>query len=131
MGLDSAATRVPLVGRVLLRADAAARAAYAALQRDPGFGAPFRWDAAGEQSYDGLLLPGGHRGGCASTSRAPVLQQLTVAFFRADKPVAAVCHGVLLAARSIDPATGHSALYGRRTTALTWQLGGRPGESVA
>lgn len=33
-----------------------------------------------------------------------------------------ICHGVLLAARSIDPATGRSVLYGRRTTALTWRL---------
>ena len=36
--------------------------------------------------------------------------------------MAAICHGVLLAARSVDPATGHSVLYGRRTTALTWAL---------
>jgi len=36
--------------------------------------------------------------------------------------VAAICHGVLLAARSVDPATGRSVLYGRRTTALTWAL---------
>jgi hypothetical protein len=33
-----------------------------------------------------------------------------------------MCHGVWLAARSIDPATGRSVLYGRRTTALTWSL---------
>jgi putative intracellular protease/amidase len=43
------------------------------------------------------------------------------AFARGLK-VAAICHGVLLAARSVDPATGHSVLYGRRTTALTWAL---------
>jgi len=36
--------------------------------------------------------------------------------------VAAICHGVLVAARAIDPATGHSVLYGRKTTALTWSL---------
>jgi putative intracellular protease/amidase len=36
--------------------------------------------------------------------------------------VAAVCHGVLAVARSIDPATGRSVLHGRRTTALTWPL---------
>jgi putative intracellular protease/amidase len=51
-----------------------------------------------------------------------VLQALVVAFFGAGKPVAAVCHGVLLAARSIDPRTGRSVLYGRKTTALTWKL---------
>jgi putative intracellular protease/amidase len=32
--------------------------------------------------------------------------------------VAAICHGVLLAARSRDPATGRSVLYRRRTTCL-------------
>ena len=42
--------------------------------------------------------------------------------------VGAICHGVLVAARRIDPATGASVLRGRRTTALTWQLGaGRRG----
>jgi putative intracellular protease/amidase len=35
--------------------------------------------------------------------------------------VAAICHGVLLAARSRNP-DGHSVLFGRRTTALTWAL---------
>lgn|GEM_PF-5800448 len=37
-----------------------------------------------------------------------------------DLKVAAICHGVLLATRSVDPATGHSVLYGGRTTALTY-----------
>ena len=51
-----------------------------------------------------------------------VLQQLVVDCFSASMPVGAICHGVLLAARSIDPATGTSVLYGRQTTALTWRL---------
>ena len=41
---------------------------------------------------------------------------------RRSKPVGAICHGVLAAARSIDPTSGRSVLHGRRTTALTWQL---------
>jgi hypothetical protein len=36
--------------------------------------------------------------------------------------VAAICHGVVLAARSTSAKTGKSVLYGRRTTALTWKL---------
>ena len=51
-----------------------------------------------------------------------VLQALAIEFFHADKPVAAVCHGVVLLARSVDPATGRSVLHGRKTTALTWAL---------
>ena len=50
-----------------------------------------------------------------------LLPKLVAAFFTADKPVAAICHGVLLAARSRS-ADGKSVLYGRRTTALTWAL---------
>jgi putative intracellular protease/amidase len=42
--------------------------------------------------------------------------------FRADRPVAAICHGVVVAARALDPSTGRSVLHGRTTTALTWAL---------
>jgi putative intracellular protease/amidase len=38
------------------------------------------------------------------------------------KPVAAVCHGVVLAARAISKRTDKSALYGKKTTVLTWKL---------
>ena len=47
---------------------------------------------------------------------------MAVDSFRAGKPVGAICHGVLVAARAVDPATGRSVLHGRRTTALTWAL---------
>jgi putative intracellular protease/amidase len=47
------------------------------------------------------------------------LQQVVVEAFGRDMPVAAICHGVLLAARSVDPGTGCSVLRGRRTTSLT------------
>jgi hypothetical protein len=50
------------------------------------------------------------------------VQQMAVDSFRAGRPVGAICHGVLVAARAIDPATGQSVLHGRRTTALTWAL---------
>jgi hypothetical protein len=50
------------------------------------------------------------------------LQGHVVSFFDAEKPVAAICHGVLLAARSISQRTGRSVLWGYRTTALTWAL---------
>jgi putative intracellular protease/amidase len=51
-----------------------------------------------------------------------VLQRHVVGFFDGEKPVAAICHGVVLAARSISPRTGRSVLYGYQTTALTWAL---------
>jgi hypothetical protein len=48
------------------------------------------------------------------------LQRCVKHVFDADKPVAAICHGVLLAARS-KRVDGRSVLYGRKTTALTWK----------
>ncbi|MFE3290930.1 type 1 glutamine amidotransferase domain-containing protein [Rhodococcus sp. NPDC059234] len=120
-GLD----RVVLVGRVL-RANVVARADYAALLEDPEFTAPSGWDAVDLDTVDGLLLPGGHRArGMRPYLESERLQGLVVDAFRRDLPVAAICHGVLLAARSIDPRTGRSVLYGRRTTALTWSLESR------
>ncbi len=47
-----------------------------------------------------------------------VLQDRVAAFFATGRPVGAICHGVLLLARSLDPATGRSVLAGRRTTCL-------------
>lgn len=114
--------QVPLVG-LLLRANRDARTAYARMIADAAFHAPLTWDQAAAQPFDGLLLPGGHRArGMRPYLESPVLQQMTVGFFKADKPVGAICHGVLLAARSIDPDTRRSVLHGRKTTALTWQL---------
>jgi putative intracellular protease/amidase len=123
-------SRIPGLGRLrliglVLRANANARAAYAEMTADPAYRRPLRWEAARVEDYDGLLLPGGHRArGMRDYIDSPVLQALVVEFFRADKPVAAICHGVLLAARSRDPRTGRSALHGRKTTALTWRQEG-------
>src|ERR1700761_2090562 len=89
----------------------------------PAFQRPIRWDGIEPGAYDGLILPGGHRArGMREYLESETLQRVVEAFFAADKPVGAICHGVLLAARTIDPATGRSVLYDRRTTALTWRL---------
>jgi putative intracellular protease/amidase len=113
---------VTVVGRVL-RADAAARRAYAALCTDDAFRAPLHWGAARRGVFDALVLPGGHRArGMRAYLESPEVQQITIDAFGAGKPVGAICHGVLVAARAIDPRTGQSVLFGRRTTALTWAL---------
>ncbi|MBL8538484.1 MAG: DJ-1/PfpI family protein [Hyphomonadaceae bacterium] len=113
---------VALVGRIL-GANADARSAYRAMAASPAFGAPLRWAALDVGAFDGLLLPGGHRArGMRAFLESATLQALVVAFFQSARPVGAICHGVVLAARSIDPRTGRSVLFGRKTTALTWRL---------
>ena len=112
--------RLPLIG-LLMRANRDARQAYAEMTADPNYAAPRRWDAIDASAHDGLLLPGGHRArGMRDFLESGILQDLVVHFFEDRKPVAAICHGVLLAARSISKRTGRSVLWGYQTTALTW-----------
>jgi putative intracellular protease/amidase len=112
--------QLPLIG-LLMRANRDARNAYAQMIADPGYLSPLRWQTIDAAGYDGLLLPGGHRArGMCDYLESEILQNLVVGFFEAEKPVAAICHGVLLAARSISKRTGRSILSGYQTTALTW-----------
>lgn len=119
--------KIRLIG-LLLRADRFARRAYEQMQRDPHFLQPTRYDALRVEDYDGLLLPGGHAQRVKAYLESPTLQSFVAGFFDAQdttgqaKPVAAICHGVVLAARAKSKTTGKSVLYGRKTTALTWQL---------
>src|SRR3569832_1216294 len=105
--------KVPLIG-LLMRANRDARNAYAAMTADPSYTRPLRWDSVEASAIDGLLLPGGHRArGMRDYLESRTLQRCVVDFFGGQKPVAAICHGVLLAARSISPKTGDSVLHGR------------------
>jgi putative intracellular protease/amidase len=121
-------SKVPGLGRVVvvgrfLRAHRDARAAYAEMLESTAYQHPIAWTDAGLDDVDALLLPGGHRArGMRSYIDSEVLQGLVAEAFRRGMLVAAICHGVLLAARSVDTSTGRSVLYGRRTTALTWDL---------
>src|SRR5262249_8395068 len=105
------------------RANRAARAAYGRMLDSPEYRQPGTWADTDLRDVDGLLLPGGHRArGMRSYLESAVLQRLVCEAFNRKILVAAICHGVLLAARTVDPATGRSVLYGRKTTALTWEL---------
>jgi putative intracellular protease/amidase len=111
-----------VVGRTL-RANKDARRAYRDMRQSAEYHNPSSWAQATLDGIDGLLLPGGHRArGMRSYIDSETLHRLVVEAFDRGVIVAAICHGVLLAARSVDPATGRSVLYGRRTTALTWAL---------
>ena len=91
---------------------------YQKMERSPEFASPFSYDGIPEQQLDGMLLPGGHAAGMKEYLESTVLQKLVARMFALQKPVGAICHGVIVAARSKDPEPGRSVLYGRRTTAL-------------
>jgi protease I len=95
-----------------------ARSDYAEMIQDPKFQNPIRYDQISSGSYKGILLPGGHAKGMRPYLESKILQDTIVHFFDQNKPVGAICHGVLLVARSIDPKSKKSVLYDFQTTSL-------------
>lgn len=101
-----------------LRADRQARRCYAEMLLSPAFSKPKKYTEIVTTDFQGIVLPGGHASGMKEYLESEVLQHRIVEFFEQNKPVGAICHGVLLVARSRSPQTGLSVLYGRKTTTL-------------
>jgi len=106
------------VFKTVLQAKTPAVRAYLALEIDESFCKPLSYKKASITNFDALYLPGGHDKGVKEYLESPILQQIAVSFFNAKKPVGAVCHGVVLLAKSIDAKTNKSVLYKYKTTAL-------------
>jgi len=69
-------------------------------------------DQVDPQEYDLLFIPGGHPQGAPTTVRKNAkAQEITRAFFKTDKPVAAICHGPYLLVSS-------GVVAGRRLTSF-------------
>jgi putative intracellular protease/amidase len=100
-----------------LGADPEPIAFYNELIHTEAFSSPVSWLGLDATAYDGLLLPGGHAPGMRQYLGSVELQAFIARFWATGKPVAAICHGVLVLARSKD-ADGVSVLAGRRTTCL-------------
>lgn len=101
-----------------LGAEPEPKALYGEMSQWAGFLKPQAWTELAAEDFDGLLLPGGHAPGVRQYLASESLQRLVAAFFALGRPVGAICHGVVVAARSLDPETGQSVLSGRKTTCL-------------
>ena len=106
------------IWKSLLQARKDAVAAYADMEASTSFIKPLTYAAAKVSDYDALLLPGGHDKGVKEYLESSVLQKLVVDFFHDKKPVAAICHGVVLVSRSIDLDTKRAVIYDYKTTSL-------------
>jgi protease I len=101
----------------LLKADGNGRRAYDAMTQGAEFQHPIVYDEIRPAEFDAVLLPGGHAKGMRPYLESGQLQSVVVEFFAKHKVVGAICHGVVLAARS--RVAERSVLYGRKTTGLT------------
>lgn len=116
-----------LIG-LLLRGNKSSRTAYQELEHDYNFLHPKRYDELEVSDFAGMVLPGGHAVGIKQYLEDKTLQNFVAEFFetldeqRNHKPIAAICHGVVLAARSQSLTLNQSVLFRKKTTALTWNL---------
>ena len=103
------------------------------MTKAPEFSATLAWAELDPASFDGLLLPGGHAPGMRQYLGSPVLRDQVAGFWQLGRPVGAICHGVLVLARTRDAATGRSVLAGCRTTCLPkyMERSAYPGHRVA
>src|SRR5262245_26536580 len=107
-GATPAADPLLITGVIFGALGAAAEplAFYRELEQAPEFVQPVPWAEVAPAACDALLLPGGHAKGMRQYLGSEALQAQVAAFWATGKPVGAICHGVLVLARSIDPATG-------------------------
>ncbi|AJD47102.1 hypothetical protein S7S_03400 [Isoalcanivorax pacificus W11-5] len=90
---------------------------YSQMCEDDSFNNPVSWSKVRAEEFDGLLLPGGHAPGMRQYLGNASLHQFIADFWTTDRPVGAICHGVLTLARA-KSSEGVSVLHGRRTTCL-------------
>lgn len=90
---------------------------YADLRRAPELLAPLRWDDLVPADFDALVLAGGHAPGMRQYLGSEVLQATVAAYWSLGRPVAAICHGVLVLARA-SAVDGRSVLAETTTTCL-------------
>lgn len=123
-GKVSSADKIMLTGKKLgllassLMARQDAIEAYSQMMVSAEFNHPISYSQIESNQYDGLLLPGGHDKAIREYLESKILQAKIVEFVNKNKIIGAICHGVILAARSIDPATTQSILFNKQTTAL-------------
>ncbi len=106
------------IWRSILQAREDAIDACIEMESSQSFSNPLKYNDIHGESFDALMLPGGHDKGVKEYLESKVLQSIVVDFFVAQKPVGAICHGVVLAAKSIDPESNRSVIHEYKTTSL-------------
>jgi protease I len=104
-----------------LSADTNGRQAYQEMEKSKEFQNPISYQDIRTEAFQALLLPGGHAPGMKLYLESKLLQSKVVEMFQQEKPVGAICHGVLMAAKSRS-GSGQSVLFGKKTTALTKRM---------
>jgi putative intracellular protease/amidase len=99
-----------------LGAEAEPKSFYAEMVATPAFQRPRKWRDLDVRDFDALFLPGGHAPGMKQYLGSETLQRKVADFWALQRPVGAICHGVLVLARA--RAEGRSLLHDYQTSCL-------------
>ncbi len=83
-----------------LGAEPEARRIYAEMAARGEFRHPVAWADIDPSAFDALVLPGGHAPGMRQYLASSELQGKVGQFWQLGRPVGAICHGVLVLART-------------------------------
>lgn len=92
---------------------------YREMEKEENFLSPIKYSEIIAQEFDLLVLPGGHAQGMKQYLESKTLQQKVLQFFTLNKPLGSICHGTIVLARTIDPATAKSIVHKKQLTGLT------------
>ncbi len=92
--------------------------AFLEVEKTTAFTNPISYDEITSQKFDAIYLPGGHDKPVKEYLESEKLQVSISKFFGDKKPVGAICHGVVLVARSKNPDTDKSVIHQYKTTSL-------------
>jgi protease I len=83
-----------------LMANREAVQAYREMESSAEFKKPISYERIEASAFDGLILPGGHAPGMKIYLESSLLHGKIAQFSDSEKPIGAICHGVVAAARS-------------------------------
>lgn len=106
----------------MLRADAVAVKAYRDLVNSHVFNHPISYKDINPSKFDAILLPGGHAPGMKPYLESKELQKIVADMMDKKKLIGAICHGVVLAARSGILKDKKVTALPRRSELLAWYL---------
>jgi putative intracellular protease/amidase len=115
--VDTLSFRSPFLRTV--RPDAEGKADYRELVNSKEFKQPITFDAALKRDdFAALYVPGGEGKGMPKFLSNARAHDLVRKFYEQKLPAAFLCHGALMAARTIDAKTGKSVLRGEKATTI-------------
>ena len=82
---------------------------------------PIAYDKIVPQDYDGMILIGGHAAGMNTFLNSETMQTKLSEFYNLKRPIAAICHGVLILSRTKNK-DGKSLIHDRKVCALPMWL---------